>query len=88
MPSKNPVIAVRLDPAMHRQVVALAAAQHRSVSNFVEHALRRLIGPDNEAVLKEIERTDPANRGGRQVDIAEAIAAAVKRGPTKASKHK
>ena len=62
MPSKNPSIAVRLPPAMYRQVRERAAAEHRSLSNFVEHALRRLFGPDNEVLFKQIEADELAGR--------------------------
>jgi hypothetical protein len=86
MPSKNTAIAVRLPEPMYRQIVERAAAEHRSLSNFVEHHLRRLLGPDNETVFRDIERTDP--RADRQVDLAEEIARAVKRGPSKSAKHK
>lgn len=80
MPSKNPVIAVRLSEEMHKQVVERAALEHRSLSNFVEHHLRRLLGPSNESVFREIAK-DP--RAGVQLDIADQIARAVKRPPVK-----
>jgi hypothetical protein len=43
MPSKNPVIAVRLDPALYSAVEAMAAQQGRSLSNFVAQQLRTAV---------------------------------------------
>lgn len=58
-----------------------AAAEGRTLSNF---ASRKLAAAVEAAPLGEaIRRSAQPPRGGRQVDIAEAIADAVKRGPSR-----
>lgn len=99
MPSLNPSIAVRLDPQMFEKIRELAERDGRSMSNFVEFHLRRLLDVNLKPVFSPVELADVqahaarsksprAKRVPRQVDLAEAIADAVKRGPSKASKHK
>ena len=75
MPSTKPLIALRLPEEMHRKLIELAAAESRSPANFIEHTLRRLLGPQLEPVFTPKQM--------RQIDIHEAIAAAVKKGPVK-----
>jgi len=75
MPSKKPLIALRLDESLHNSVVARAKALDRTPANLIAHELRKLYAGDRIT-------------SSRQVDITEVIAAAVKRGPTKASRHK
>ena len=41
MPSTKPVIPVRLDQALYKQVVACAQKEGRSLSNFVEYLVRQ-----------------------------------------------
>jgi len=43
MPSKNPVIAVRLEPALYAAVEAMARQQNRTLSNFVATHLRAVV---------------------------------------------
>jgi hypothetical protein len=83
MPSSKPLIALRLPQPMHDLVRDLAAKDGRTVSNFIEQQLRRLVGADLEPVF--VPPRKRRVRKGRQLDITDAIAAAVKRGP---SKHK
>jgi hypothetical protein len=54
MPSTNPSIFVRLSRAMYERVVELAAADGRSLSNFVEHNLKRFVGPDLQPARKRV----------------------------------
>jgi hypothetical protein len=44
MPSQKPVIALRLERTLHARVVAAARAEGRSPSNFIEQALRKVLG--------------------------------------------
>jgi len=77
MPSTKPLIALRLEPQLYESVCAAARADGRSPSNFIAHQLRRTFGPG--VPLNELLRPKQM----RQMDIAEAIAGAVKRGPVK-----
>lgn len=45
MSSKKPVIALRLEPALHARVAAAARQEGRSLSNFVAYHLARIVGP-------------------------------------------
>jgi hypothetical protein len=74
MPSSKPLIALRLDQPLYDRVVAIAHQQGRTPSNFIAQQLRVSLSM-TPAVSK-------------QTDIADAIAAAVKRGPIKSAKHK
>jgi Arc/MetJ-type ribon-helix-helix transcriptional regulator len=91
MPSLNPTIAVRLDPQMFEKIKQLAERDGRSMSNFVEFHLRRLLDANLKPVFSPAQLADvkaQARKAPRQVDLAEAIADAVKRGPSKSAKHK
>lgn len=74
MPSSKPLIALRLEQPLYERVVAVAQQQGRTPSNFIAQQLRVSLSM-TPAVTK-------------QLDLADAIAAAVKRGPSKASRHK
>lgn len=74
MPSSKPLIALRLDQPLYDRVVAVARNQGRTPSNFIAQQLRVSLSM-TPAVTK-------------QLDITDAIAAAVKRGPSKPSRHK
>jgi hypothetical protein len=74
MPSSKPLIALRLDQPLYDRVVAVARNQGRTPSNFIAQQLRVSLSM-TPAVSK-------------QMDITDAIAAAVKRGPSKPSRHK
>ncbi len=58
MPSPNPTIAVRLDPEMFAKVKQLAVADGRSMSNFVEYHLRRMLGPNLEPIFTSAQQLD------------------------------
>ena len=71
MPSQKPLIALRLEQPLYDRVVAVAMSQGRTPTNFIAQHLRTSLGMAPSAP-------------GRQVDITEAIAEAVKRGPVSA----
>jgi len=81
MPSSKPLIALRLPTEMHSKIVQLAAAEDRSVTNFIEHQLRRLLDVQLKPVFTPAQLADIKRHDAKQMDITEAIAAAVKRGP-------
>jgi len=92
MTSQNPVIALRLDQPTFDKIRQMAEKDGRSMSNFVEHQLKRLLGPRLEPLLPASYYQAP-KKGRRakkpvQMDISEAIAAVVKRGPARTAKHK
>jgi hypothetical protein len=74
MPSSKPLIALRLDQPLYDRVVAVAHQQGRTPSNFIAHQLR-----------VSLSMTPSVSK---QFDLADAIAATVKRGPSKPSRHK
>lgn len=74
MPSSKPLIALRLEQPLYERVVAVSRQQGRTPSNFIAQQLRVSLSM-TPAVTK-------------QLDLDDAIASAVKRGPTKASRHK
>ena len=43
MPSKRPVIALRLNQDLYDKIVSLADKEERSLSNFVEYLLKKQI---------------------------------------------
>jgi hypothetical protein len=76
------LIALRLPIDMHSKLLQLAAAESRTPSNFIEHHLRRLLDGKLRPVFTLEEEADVRRHvAPRQVDLAEAIASAVKRGP-------
>jgi hypothetical protein len=79
MTSQNPVIALRLDQATFDKIRQLAERDGRSMSNFVEHQLKRLLHPNLDPALPASYYEAPAK--GRQIHLEDAIAAVVKRGP-------
>jgi hypothetical protein len=74
MPSLKPLIALRLERPLYERVVAIAQQQGRTPANFIAQQLRVSL------------MMTPA--GTKQLDLVDAIAAAVKRGPVKPSRHK
>jgi hypothetical protein len=76
MPSQKPVIALRLEPALHARVAAAARQEGRSLSNFVAHHLARMVGP----VPTRRPQGDPVD------SLAGAIARQVQRGATRSHK--
>jgi predicted HicB family RNase H-like nuclease len=44
MPSKKPMIALRLEPELHERVVQIAHAQGRTPGNWVAQKLREALG--------------------------------------------
>jgi hypothetical protein len=79
MTSQNPVIALRLDQATFDKIRQLAERDGRSMSNFVERQLKRLLHPNLDPALPASYYEPPAK--GRQIHLEDAIAAAVKAGP-------
>ena len=96
MPSKRPLIAVRVADDLYAAIRVAADRDGRTMGNFVDMHLRRYLMangvPLTTAEKQAVHRKNMAARGERmakrQVDIETAIAAAVKRGPVKAAKHK
>lgn len=81
MPSKNPVIALRLEPALYARVEAISAQQGRSLSNFVAQHLRLALA------------STPGVSSGKQADLVDGLATAIAKtvaaGPRgRAKKHK
>jgi hypothetical protein len=93
--SKNPgQVSAYLDEWTLKQIQAYAKSEDRSVSWVVGFAVKqffvaRQANPlDASAAVKRDPRPDYAKLTGRQVDLEDAIVAAVKRGPSKVAKHK
>ena len=101
MPSAKPLIALRLSPALYADLLGVAERENRAPSNFIEHHLGPIVRdlkrhyadeallikgvhPNQAKVEKHLGRPYP----GRQLHLEDAIAAAVKRGPVKAARHK
>jgi predicted transcriptional regulator len=80
---KNPgQVSAYLDANVLSMLEKIAADEDRSVSWLVGFAVKQLIS-------QRVARSGITAPGaGRQVDLEDAIVAAVKRGPVKASKHK
>jgi predicted transcriptional regulator len=82
---KNPgQVSAYLDANVLSMLEKIAADEDRSVSWLVGFAVKQLIAD-------RVEKQQPFRDGAakhRQVDLEDAIVAAVKRGPIKASKHK
>lgn len=77
MPSKNPLIGVRLEPALFARVEAIAQAQGRSLANFVRHQLVLSLGagvPASASTARQVDLVD---------SLATGIARQVKRGPVR-----
>jgi hypothetical protein len=76
--------------SLYSKMQKVADGQHRSVSNLFIVALTEFLGkPENVAFWSENFGDRPGQvKRPRQVDITEAIAAAVKRGPVKSARHK
>ena len=62
MPTVNPRVQVTFDPVIYDRIVKLAAAERRSLSNFVEHHLLRVLDTQLASVSKS-----------GQIDIEEQI---------------
>jgi predicted HicB family RNase H-like nuclease len=43
MPSKKPMIALRLEPELHDKIVAIAKAQGRTPGNYIAQKLREAL---------------------------------------------
>jgi predicted transcriptional regulator len=86
---KNPgQISAYLDAWSLAKVKEMAEKEDRSVSWVVGFAVKQFFsGPEAVHVARESQAIADA-RHGRQVHLEDAIAAAVKRGPVKAAKHK
>jgi predicted DNA-binding protein len=74
MPSSKPLIALRLEQPLYDRVAAMAHQQGRTPANFIAQQLRVSLS------------MTPAMT--KQLDLADQIAQAVKRGPSKGAKHK
>ena len=96
--AKNPgQVSAYLDEWTLKQIKAYADAEDRSVSWVVGFAVKQFFvalqgKPDLSraagAALKRDPTPDYAKLAGRQVHLEDAIAAVVKRGPSKVAKHK
>lgn len=85
MEDKTIQVTAYLLETLHAKLAAVAKSEQRSVSNMIVIAVSEFIGrPENVAKWS----TNPRDVASRQMDITDAIAAAVKRGPVKSSKHK
>jgi len=74
-------VSAHLDASTLAMLKKICADEDRSVSWMVGYAVKQLIAD-------RVKRQDARVGASRQVDIADAIAAAVKRGPVKTAKHK
>ena len=82
-------VSAHLDGNVLSMLKKIAAEEDRSVSWLVGYAVKQLIAHRDSNAVKRDAAPDYAKLTGRQVDITEAIADAVKRGPVKnPSKHK
>jgi hypothetical protein len=86
-------LTVYVDKAIYDAVRVAAEEDGRSVTNFLSrlitavHVSRTPIA-DLERMTGKRPSSAPPARSARQVDIEDAIVAAVKRGPVKSAKHK
>jgi hypothetical protein len=64
MPKIKKPITVRMDPELLAQVRLSAARDNRSVTNFIETALRRQLEPEAPAHPGRDARIRPDGRGG------------------------
>jgi predicted transcriptional regulator len=76
MPERTIPISAYFDQVLLDKLGAVAKSLDRSLSYVIVQACREMIGKPENVVR------------WRQVDIGDAIAAAVKRGPSKVAKHK
>lgn len=76
-------ISIYVTPELYAQIQAAADDDGRSVSQWVERCVSNYMTHPQPAKL-EVR----AKRDDGQMDLEEAIAAAVKRGPVRAAKHK
>jgi predicted DNA-binding protein len=74
MPSSKPLIALRLEQPLYDRLVAVSHQQGRTPSNFIAQQLRVSLSMTPSIT--------------NQLDLADAIAATVKRGPSKTARHK
>lgn len=82
MDDKTIQVTAYLLESLHAKLKQLADSEHRSVSNMIVIAVDQFVrGRLPPAAF-------PPGHTRRQVDITEAIAEAVKRGPVKSPKHK
>jgi predicted transcriptional regulator len=81
METSNGTVSAHLDGNVLEMVKKIAAEEDRSISWVVGFAVKQLI---HERVKKQ----DAAAGTQRQVQLEDAIVAAVKRGPSKPAKHK
>jgi len=78
-------LTVYVDKAIYEAARRAAAADGRSVTNFVARIISA--SPFLQVPIRDLERMT-GKGAARQVHLEDAIAAAVKRGPVKPSKHK
>jgi hypothetical protein len=83
MTTERKAVTVYLEPSLYEELKRCAVSEARSVSQLASFIIGENIGQFMGAPARKRLRDD-----GRQLDITDAIAAAVKRGPFKASKHK
>ena len=74
-------VSAYLDANLLSMLKKIAAEEDRSVSWLVGYAVKQLIAD-------RVKSQDAKAGAGRQVQLEDAIVAAVKRGPVKTSKHK
>jgi hypothetical protein len=97
MPSKKPLIALRVADDLYEKIRTAAAADGRTMTNYLDFYLRRamLNEPEGRVLAAGGLPVSPyqsnirtAVHPGRQVHLEEQIAAVVKRGPVKPARHK
>jgi hypothetical protein len=83
MEVKKRAISLYVTPELYAQIEAAAKSDDRSVSNYLERVVSNYMTHPRPAVLEVRSKREEG-----QMHIEDAIAAAVKRGPVRASKHK
>ena len=81
MEQQSGTVSAYLDGNVLEMLKKIAAEEERSISWMVGFAVKQLIHD-------RVKRQDAAAGAQRQVHLEDAIVAAVKRGPSKPSKHK
>jgi hypothetical protein len=95
MPSSKPLIALRVGQDLYDKIRASSLAEGRTMTNFLDFYLRQSMMASVPDLTRkcatcghQMSSVAHAKTCGAQVDIEDAIATVVKRGPSKAAKHK
>jgi predicted transcriptional regulator len=76
-------ISIYVTPELQAQIEAAAKSDNRTVSNYLEQVVSNYMTHPSPAKLEVRSK-----RNDGQMHLEDAIAAAVKRGPVRPSKHK